>query len=107
MVRFGIVMSGGTLLKPATIELLQTPQRLTSGDDTGYGLGWRIETVPLAGTSTRMAGHGTKPDFIGGTASLLTFPERGIVVAVTSNTSFADTKSVALSIAEAFAVHGQ
>jgi hypothetical protein len=49
-----------------------------------------------------MVGHGTKPDFIGGTASLLTFPERGIVVAVASNTSFADTKSIALTIAQAF-----
>jgi len=103
LVRFGLAVGAGTLLKPATVELLQTSQRLTSGDETGYGLGWRIETVPLAGTPARMAGHGTKPDFIGGTASLLTFPERGLVVAVTSNTSFADTKSVALSIADAFA----
>lgn len=33
----------------------------------------------------------------------MTFPERGIVVAVTSNTSFAGTRSIALKIAEAFA----
>jgi len=90
-------------LQPATLEMLQTPQRLTSGEQTDYGLGWTLETVPLAGDPTRMAGHGTKPDFIGGTTSLITFPERGIVVAVTSNTSFADTKSLALSIAQAFA----
>jgi hypothetical protein len=50
-----------------------------------------------------MTGHGSKSDFIGGTASLMTFPERGIVVAVTTNISFADTKSVALRIAEVFA----
>jgi hypothetical protein len=35
-------------------------------------------------------------------ASFRTFPD-GIVVAVTSNTSFADTSSLALSLAQAFA----
>jgi hypothetical protein len=33
----------------------------------------------------------------------MTFPERKLVVAVTSNIGFADTKSIALKIAEAFA----
>ena len=103
LVRFGMAISSGTLLQPATVELLQTPQHLTSGQETDYGLGWKLETVQLAGKPTRMAGHGTKADFIGGTASLMTFPARGLVVAVTSNTSFADTSSIALKIAQAFA----
>ena len=42
-------------------------------------------------------------EFIGGTTYLMTFPERGLVVAVMTNISFADTKSIALRIAEAFA----
>jgi CubicO group peptidase (beta-lactamase class C family) len=33
----------------------------------------------------------------------ITFPERGVVVAVTTNTSFADVESIALKIAQAFA----
>ena len=33
----------------------------------------------------------------------MTFPERGLVVAVTSNISFARTRHIALGIAEAFA----
>jgi len=103
LVRFGMAVSRGTLLQPATVKVLQTPQRLASGQETDYGLGWKLETVPLAGEPTRMAGHGTKRNFIGGTTSLMTFPERGIVVAVTSNISFADTRSVALKVAEAFA----
>lgn len=37
----------------------------------------------------------------------MTFPERGLVVAVTSNITFADTSSVALSIAQAFAEQGR
>lgn len=103
LVRFGLAMTGGTLLKPETVTLLQTPLRLPSGEETGYGLGWTIETVTLAGKPARMAGHGTKGDFIGGTTYLMTFPERGLVVAVMSNISFADLRSVALRIAEAFA----
>ena len=106
LVRFGMAISSGKLLQPATVKMLQTPQRLASGEETGYGLGWKLDTVPLAGQPTRMAGHGTKADFIGGTTSLMTFPERGIVVAVMSNTSFADTSSLALSIAQAFAQQG-
>jgi CubicO group peptidase (beta-lactamase class C family) len=103
LVRFGLAIDNGTLLTPATVAMLRTPQRLASGQQTDYGLGWKIETIPLAGKPARMASHGSKPDFIGGTASLLTFPGRGVVVAVTSNTSFADTSSIARQIAEAFA----
>jgi serine beta-lactamase-like protein LACTB, mitochondrial len=103
LVRFGMAVSSGKLLQPSTVTLLQTPVRLRSGDETGYGLGWKIESVPLAGAPARMAGHGTKADFIGTTANLMTFPDRGIVVAVTTNISFADTKSIALEIADVFA----
>ncbi len=98
---------GGKLLKPGTVQLLQTPQRLASGEETGYGLGWEIETHPLAGQPTRMAGHGSKEEFIGGTTYLMTFPERGLVVAVMTNISYADTKSIALNIAQAFAEQGR
>jgi serine beta-lactamase-like protein LACTB len=107
LVRFGMAVSSGKLLQPATLEMLQTSQRLTSGQPTDYGLGWKLETVPLAGEPTRMAGHGTKSDFIGGTTYLMTFPDRGIVVAVMSNISFADMRSVALKIAQAFAEQGR
>ena len=107
LVRFGLAVRSDKLLKPATIDMLQTPQTLASGEETGYGLGWRLESVLLAGHPTQMAGHGSKADFIGGTTYLMTFPERGIVVAVMTNTSFADTKSVALSVAQAFAEQGR
>lgn len=103
LVRFGNGIVGGTLLQPGTVEMLQKPQRLTTGEETGYGLGWRLETVTLGGRPAHMAGYGTKQDFIGGTTYLMTFPERRLVVAVMTNTSFADTKSIALKVAEAFA----
>ena len=102
LVRFGLAMNEATLLKRETVDLLQTRQRLVSGEETDYGLGWMIETVPLAGKSTRMAHHASRT-LLGASTSFLTFPERGIVVAVTSNISKASTKAMAMAIADAFA----
>ena len=54
-------INSGKLLKPGTVQLLQTSQRLASGEETGYGLGWGLETHPLAGQLTRMAVHPLSP----------------------------------------------
>jgi serine beta-lactamase-like protein LACTB len=110
LVRFGMAIGSGKLLQPATIQLLQTSQRLTAGKEvgkeTGYGLGWDLETVTLAGRQTRVIGH--DGDVLGGrVASLMTFPEHRIVVSVMSNTSYADTFAVGTSIAQAFAESGR
>ena len=97
-----MALSSGKLLQPATVQLLQASQRLASGQETGYGLGWDLETATIVGKDTHLAGQ--DGDSLGGmVASFMTFPEYGIVVAVTSNTSYADTYSVAVKIAEAFA----
>jgi serine beta-lactamase-like protein LACTB, mitochondrial len=106
LVRFAMAIDSGKLLQPATVQLLRTPQRLASGQETGYGLGWDLETVALAGKQTRLAGH--DGESLGGmVASFMTFPEHGIVVSVTSNISYADTSSLAVSIAQAFAEKGR
>ena len=98
LVQFGMAISSGTLLQPATVELLQTPQRVTSGTETGSGLGWDLETVTLAGTPTRAVGR--DGNVLGGqTATLLIFPKRGIVVSLLSNVSYAKTHMMALRIA--------
>jgi serine beta-lactamase-like protein LACTB, mitochondrial len=102
LVRFGMALGSGKLLPPARVKMLQTPQLLASGQETEYGLGWMLETFELAGEPTRLASHASRT-LLGASTSFMTFPERGIVVAVTSNTSFADTRSIALRIAEAFA----
>jgi CubicO group peptidase (beta-lactamase class C family) len=101
LVRFGMAINQAKFLQPATIKLMQTSQRLASGEGTGYGLGWYVKAVALAGKQTRVIGH--DGDSLGGMiASLATFPEHGIVVAVTSNISYADTFSLAIKIAESF-----
>ncbi|HEX5071444.1 MAG TPA: serine hydrolase domain-containing protein [Vicinamibacterales bacterium] len=102
LVRFGLAMENAGLLKRTIVDLLQTPQILATGAETKYGLGWMLESARLAGTPTRLAYHSGRT-LVGGTASLLTFPDRGLVVAVTANIAFADTKGVGLAVAEAFA----
>ena len=105
-IRQGFGAQGGTLLQPATVQLLQTSQRLPSGQETGYGLGWDLETVALAGEQTRVIGH--DGESMGGmVASFVTFPGHGIVVSVTSNISYADTFSLASRIAQAFSDQGK
>jgi serine beta-lactamase-like protein LACTB len=106
LVRFAMAINSGKLLQPATVQSLQTTQRLSSGDETGYGLGWDLETVELVGKPTRWVGHnGT---ILGGmVASFMTFPDYGLVIAVTSNTSYADTETLAVKIAQAFAEEAQ
>jgi serine beta-lactamase-like protein LACTB, mitochondrial len=102
LVRFAMAIDSGKRLQPATVTLLQTSQRLPSGEETGYGLGWDLETATLAGKHTTLIGH--DGDSLGGmVASFMTFPEYGIVVAVTSNISYADTYNVGVKIAQAFA----
>jgi len=102
LVRFGIAIDRGMLLKPETVQLFQTSQRLASGKETGYGLGWDLETVALSGEQTRVAGHDGAA--LGGmVASLMTFRDQGIVVAITSNISYADTFGLAVRVAQPFA----
>jgi CubicO group peptidase (beta-lactamase class C family) len=102
LARFGSAMLKPGLLKPDTIELLQTPLRLTSGASTDFALGWKVEHVPLNGVPVRMVAHRANP--MGGTTALLMFPEHRMVIAVASNVSNAERVApFGVKIAEAFA----
>jgi CubicO group peptidase (beta-lactamase class C family) len=101
LARFGMAIIDGKLLQHATVQSLQTSQRLASGAETGYGLGWDLETITLSGEQAHVAGH--DGDVLGGmVASLMLSREHRLVVAVTSNISYADTFALAAKIAEAF-----
>ena len=64
-------------------------------------VGSSAEVVTLAGKQTRWAGHDGQS--LGGmVASLMSFPEQGLVVAVIANTSYADTETLRLKINKNF-----
>jgi CubicO group peptidase (beta-lactamase class C family) len=100
LVRFAMGFPG--VLKPHTAALLQSSQKLKSGQETGHGLGWYAKSIQIDGKQTRLVGQ--DGESLGGMiASLVTLPEHNIAVAVTSNISFADTYTIGLELARTFA----
>ncbi len=100
LVRFGMAMLEGSLLKPETLEMLRTVQELTSGETTGSGLGWHVRSVSIGENSNSSLMMSCPGSGVGGTTSFVIFPEKSMVIAVVSNVSFAKglspfTKSLA------------
>lgn len=80
LARFAVALQTGKLLKPETLEMMFTPQKLKDGKETSYGLGWNIGKRP---TGERVIGHG------GAQQRVSTFlhmqPEQGLAVVIMSN----------------------
>ena len=101
LARFVMAVQGGNVLTPGTLTALQTPVVLPTGDDTGYGLGWDLETVTIGGVERRVVFEDGM--LRGGrVASLLAVREDGVVVVVLANIAFADTSTLALQVADIF-----
>lgn len=104
LARFGTAILDGQLLQPATLELLQTPVLLSSGESTGHGLGWSVQQITLGPTADTVAAFGHDAISAGGTATLLTIPDYDIVIALTANVSYAQNlPALAARIAGLFA----
>jgi CubicO group peptidase (beta-lactamase class C family) len=102
LVRLGSAMLKPGLLKAETIAALQTPTRLASGASSTYALGWTVSSVQLADEPARMVSHRGSP--MGGSVSLLTFPDLGLAIAASANVSHAaGVDAFARQVAEAFA----
>ena len=80
LAQFGNAMLGRKLLKQSTIDLLWTPQRLTSGTPTIYGIGWFVRTDAKG---RRQVGH--SGGSVGGTAQLMIYPDQGLVLTMLVN----------------------
>jgi serine beta-lactamase-like protein LACTB len=82
LVKLGSGLLNNTLLGAQTTALLVTPQHLSDGTNTYYGMGWRT------GTDTQnrsIIHHGGSID--GGRTFLLIYPDQKLVVAITANMS--------------------
>jgi len=89
VVRFGLAMLEGRLLRTETLGMLRAPLELGSGESTGYGLGWFVREVSIGPASEPTTVFGHEGSSVGGTTSLVILPEHGIVIAATANVSFA------------------
>jgi serine beta-lactamase-like protein LACTB, mitochondrial len=102
LVRLGSAMLKPGLLTAETIRLFQTPLQLESGASTGFALGWKVDTIQLAGTPARLLHHRATPT--GSTVSLSLFPDRKMVISATTNVTHGMVVDhFALQVAEAFA----
>lgn len=70
-----------------TIDLMWTPQRTSSGEEIGSGIGWRIFPPEAAG-GRRLVGHAGAA--IGGSALLLIYPDDGLAIAIAANIADVD-----------------
>lgn len=80
LVRFGSAHLQPGFLSQSTLDLMFTSQKLTSGKETGTGIGWRIGVDPQG---RKIYHHGGTIE--GGRAMLMLFPESKVVVALLSN----------------------
>jgi len=101
LVRLGSAMLKPGLLTAETITLFQTPLHLKSGASTEFALGWKVETIALAGAPTRLLRHRATPT--GSTVSLALLPDRSLAIAATTNVTHGmAVDPFALQVAEAF-----
>lgn len=80
LVRFGIAVQTGKLLKKETLETMWTPGKTTAGELTGYGLGWGVQP-PQEGL-TRISHNGNQ---IGASGGLIIIREVELTYAVLTN----------------------
>lgn len=101
LVRFGSGLIAGDLLRPETVDSMFSSMTSTSGEPTGYGMGWRPRED---WEGRRVIHHGGGS--VGGRAFLLIYPSQGLVIAMLSNRSLAPLfEEEAQTIAHFFLEH--
>ncbi len=78
----------GTMMKPGSLKLMWTSQKLRDGKETGYGMGWGIRKFEHEEIVAHTGGQQ------GTSTCLIIFPERKLVVAVMMNTDAADAGEI-------------
>lgn len=76
----GSSLLSGKFVKPSTVAMLMTSQKLKNGKDSGYGMGFRMGTDSKG---RKIVHHGGVA--YGGRAFLLLYPDQDLVIAVTTN----------------------
>ena len=98
LARFGMALQRGELIRRESLPLLFSAQRTSSGESTGWGLGWQIGVA--GGGRRRLVQSGRT---IGGRSVLVLVPESRLAVAVLANVDGEHLDDHALKIADLFA----
>jgi hypothetical protein len=91
MLKWTEALQANKLLKPETLQLAYTPQKLNNGQLTDYGLGWYIQE--LHGSLTHRHGGRT----FNQTSETLYLPQEAVYVIILTNTSDANIPIRAMS----------
>lgn len=97
LVRFGLAHLTEEFLSRETIEMMWTSLTTSSGEETGYGIGWSIEADAEGRRLIRHSGGS-----IGGITELRIYPDQQLVVAIVTNTTPADLKPLANDLVSVF-----
>lgn len=111
LVRFGSAHLGTDFLPQEALDLLFTSQRTTAGEETGYGIGWRVgtygelfpeESDERGGRLSRLRVMHHGGSSVGGRAFLLLVPDAELTAAVLINYERLSSGRTAGSIALPF-----
>lgn len=94
LARLALAVQAGKLVRPATLELMWTRQKMLDGQETGYGLGWSVNTR----NGEREIAHSGGQQRI--STLLYTLPEARCAVALMSNLEGAQLTALARQIAD-------
>ena len=94
LVRFGIALNTGALLKKASVEQMWTEQKTTDGKGTGYGLGFGV--FPAVDGVRRLSHSGNQA---GAASFLVILPEVGATYAIMTNLEDAELGAISRGIA--------
>jgi serine beta-lactamase-like protein LACTB len=92
MARFEIAMMANKLLKPATRDLMWTPQKVTDGSENNYALGWGTEVKYGLALLEHTGGQQ------GTSTSIILVPERHAGIVVLANMDGVDSAGLSTAI---------
>jgi serine beta-lactamase-like protein LACTB len=82
LVRFGSALLQPGVLKAESLKTMFTSQKTSSGEETGYGIGWGVGKSKSGKAIYEHSGGS-----VGGTSQLIIYPETHVVVALVTNLS--------------------
>lgn len=94
---FANAMMNGSLLKPAIVAQLTTPQKLLDGTATSYGMGF-FKGINLHNKEY----YGHSGGSVGGTSQMVIFPAEQVTVVILTNLSGVDYKDLQHNLALLF-----
>ncbi len=101
LITFGRHIFWENFLQPETVEMLTTSLKLTTGEETNYGIGWSIGTDDQG---RRYYGH--SGGSVGGTTQFVVYPEQELILAVVANMGGVSFRDSHLEIANFFMSSG-